>query len=809
MKLRRLTLAPFAGFADRTVEFGSGLNVVLGANDVGKSSLFRAIDCAFFLRSKVNKGTKEGKELLPRMIPIGGDHARIAVEMTANGKGYRLEKVWGQGGTSQLQPEGGAKLAVEETVEETLRGLLPAPAATFQNVLFMGQGALEGTVAQLGREREALHSFGDLLRVTVDQSAGVSVERMRARLAEKIKAAFGHWDRAANMPEKGKGIEDPWKRDNGTILEAYYERERLRRAHRESDSLESERDRKLTALNAKQAALDEARAFTRGGEPFVRAASERAALEARLAEARKDAESLKKDLDAWLRAESDVRQFRPDVERLEPRRIALEKEFAAAVARAQSRDGVAKLERARAARSQVEDVRARLAAVVPLKPDDVKRLRAAVRETELLKSQAKSGKLQLQFHVKRDLDVLFRKDFEPEKKGTMPAGKSMTLHAGARIQIATELFELQVSGGDGHFGELEESLARAEDALGKLFAELKVKNLDEAEERQAKLINLQAELRAAEQELARALPAGTTFEALEKSAAAAQGGEGRPLEAVRAEWEFLKVELDGKKKGLTGAESVLHVLRERTGLDSAEKITGRLLERNAATADLEKQRAALPELPASLGKLEDFLPRFREAQLAQSRLADEIGALKVEIAELKAKLPEQSAQDLERAAREAAALFDRELARGRALVRVDEAIRALESGGGDLYAGFRSELEKQVSALSRGKYGRADLTDALPALFERRDGVSVPYDWLSAGTKDAFALALRLAMASHFLGASDGFLLIDDPLVNMDPERQKTAAAMLCGFAADKQVVVFTCHPAHAELLGGNRIELA
>lgn len=804
MKLKRLFLSPFAGFLERELVFAPGLNVVLGANDVGKSSVFRAIDSVLFLRSKLNKGTKEGKERLPRVIPIGGDHARAILEFEEKARAYRLEKVWGQAGSSALTPEGGAKLAAEEGVEDALRELLPAPAATFQNVLFMGQGALEGTVATLAREREALHSFGDLLRVSVDQTTGVSVDRLRAALAARIEGLFGHWDRTTNLPEKGKGIEDRWKRDAGSILERYYAREELRRDLRVASELEDERDRKLSLLSRKQAELEEARAFVKDNESYVHSASERAALEARLAQARQECDGLKKDLDAWLRAESDARQFRPDVERLEPRRLALEKELAAAVDRARNRERVGRFELARAARANLLEARQRLAAVPALRAEDQKRLRAAVREVDLLKGQAKGGKLQLQLHAKRDLDVTYRKDFEAERKGVMPAGKSMTLNAGARIQLASELFEIQATGGEASLGELEEQLGRAQDALGRLFAELALKNLEEAEERGAKIAGLQAEVRGFEQELARALPAGEKFEDLERAAAAAGGAAGRDLEAVRAELDVLKGELDVKQKGLSGADGVLKVLRARGGFESSESLSSRLLDCRAALADLERQRAELPELPARIGKLEEFLPRFRQTQARLNPLADELTLLRSEVEVVKTKLGDQSAQDLERAFREASAAFDRELARGRALLRVDEAVRALEQDAGDRYGTFRAELEKQLNVLSRGKYGRAELEEALPSRFERRDGVSVPYDWLSAGTKDAFALALRLAMASHFLGGSDGFLLVDDPLVNMDPERQAAAAAMLREFADRRQVIVFTCHPAHAELLGGN-----
>lgn len=92
MKLRRISLRPFAGFLVRDVEFAPGLNVVLGQNDVGKSTLFRAIDCTLFLRSKTSRSTKEGKDILPRVIPLGGDHARAALAFTAGGKEWELEK---------------------------------------------------------------------------------------------------------------------------------------------------------------------------------------------------------------------------------------------------------------------------------------------------------------------------------------------------------------------------------------------------------------------------------------------------------------------------------------------------------------------------------------------------------------------------------------------------------------------------------------------------------------------------------------------------------------------------------------------
>jgi len=47
-----------------------------------------------------------------------------------------------------------------------------------------------------------------------------------------------------------------------------------------------------------------------------------------------------------------------------------------------------------------------------------------------------------------------------------------------------------------------------------------------------------------------------------------------------------------------------------------------------------------------------------------------------------------------------------------------------------------------------------------------------------------------------------------DPLVNMDPARQEKAAELMKEYASNKQILIFTCHARHAELLGGNQIKL-
>jgi uncharacterized protein YhaN len=72
---------------------------------------------------------------------------------------------------------------------------------------------------------------------------------------------------------------------------------------------------------------------------------------------------------------------------------------------------------------------------------------------------------------------------------------------------------------------------------------------------------------------------------------------------------------------------------------------------------------------------------------------------------------------------------------------------------------------------------------------------------LSRGTAEQLYLCLRLGLAAEFARSSASLpLIMDDVLVNFDPERALAVAGELVHFAGGRQVLVFTCHPQTARL---------
>ncbi|HVC25728.1 MAG TPA: AAA family ATPase [Acidimicrobiales bacterium] len=73
---------------------------------------------------------------------------------------------------------------------------------------------------------------------------------------------------------------------------------------------------------------------------------------------------------------------------------------------------------------------------------------------------------------------------------------------------------------------------------------------------------------------------------------------------------------------------------------------------------------------------------------------------------------------------------------------------------------------------------------------------------LSRGTAEQLYLCLRLALASSFASGSTALpVVLDDVLVNFDPQRASAVARAVAEVSSSHQVLAFTCHPHIVDLL--------
>ncbi len=106
-------------------------------------------------------------------------------------------------------------------------------------------------------------------------------------------------------------------------------------------------------------------------------------------------------------------------------------------------------------------------------------------------------------------------------------------------------------------------------------------------------------------------------------------------------------------------------------------------------------------------------------------------------------------------------------------------------------------MNELISSLTGGHYDSVtiDESDLTPAILSPEKGDVLDLeDEASCATREQVFLAARLALTSLLWPEQPPPILLDDPLVNFDPSRRQAALELISAFAQTSQVFVFTCH---------------
>jgi hypothetical protein len=265
MKLRRLRVVDFAGIREAEIEFGPGLNVLYGPNDLGKSTLADAIRLALLL--------PHGSTHCEPYTPWAGGQDPI-VELTFETEAqriWRVRKKFGKGGSSFLEEskngvdfddvERGRK--VDGKLREILRWGIPEPGgagggkglptsflatvliSTQADVSDVLDSSLQGDPTATGKDRIA----AALQAVAQDP---LFVALLRDTQAKRDEA---YTDKGAKKTAKGSLFKAAADRLN----DARREKEQLQKIVEDSESVEAQ----LRELTARRAGHEETVAIAR------------------------------------------------------------------------------------------------------------------------------------------------------------------------------------------------------------------------------------------------------------------------------------------------------------------------------------------------------------------------------------------------------------------------------------------------------------------------------------------------------------------------------------------------------------------
>ncbi len=859
MKLTRIALEEFRKFRQPMALEGlqDGLNLFVGPNEAGKSTVAAAIRSAFLERYSTSK--------VADLAPHGESGARPSVELEFEhaGHSYVLKKQFLSRARCELLIDGGAQRLDGEEAENALAALLgfelagrgqsKPDLAGIPGLLWIQQG--DGHNLQ-----EAAGYAGAHLRDALTQLSGELASGDGDRLYDRVAGERGALLDARNGRPKGayKEAEDALARAQAerdecaqamAQLNADVDRlAELRRDHERAQADQPWKDFEAKAGEARSrlaALAKEREAFESLRREQAQAAQTLALLQDQVRRDQQDEVELQALVSEARAARARVEEAREPLARAQQQRQS----HAAAVEAARRR--VASVQAA-ADRRDVEHQLGQLGA-------EIERLDGALKEVTTLIEQGSTLKAEaLRIEIAdSDIDALRKAERELAKlqlqQQAVATRLSYQLEAGGQarldgrtlsgadevlLTVAAELelpgvgrFRIEPGGKD--LPALEREVGAALAASAALLKRVGSATLAEAEQRHARHVALLRELDGMRKTLGIHAPKGVDVlrgqrddalarrvqlqERLDKLPAApdAEGGDLPAAQQALREAEAVAAQ----------ADTALAAAQRAMDADSAR---AQLLENQAAarSADLQsaergaQRQARAGRLAEARSSHDELERRVREAQAALAGHRPELVEQDVqryeksaaiereaqhkrhgEILQLQGKLDQAGAQGLGERLSEAEAACERLERRRIDFARRADALELLlklltdkrTAATQRLQAPLARRLNHYLALLFPEADLRLDET-LLPMALRRGAGEDL-LSALSFGTREQLGILARFAYADLLREAGrPTLLLLDDALVHTDDARRDFMKRALFDAATRHQILMFTCH---------------
>ncbi|MGE5430650.1 MAG: AAA family ATPase [Syntrophomonadaceae bacterium] len=805
MIISRISLNPFAGTADRTLNLNQGLNVILGHNESGKSTLVNAIKSALFVETNLTPA--KFKSVMGGFLPIGGgDTVHVSMEIIADGETCCLEKFWGATKSSKLSFSGGGYFTSAEEISEKMNSILGLNRGTYENVLIIRQASLAETIEQMEAKGEASESIQHILRNSRFKMDGVSVPKLKDLTEEKVREYFSRWDRLSGRPEGMRDYGSEWKKDVGKILFAYYSCRKAEDLYNKARDFEKRLDEiilKTREISEEKNCLE---TFVVRYKPAYEASGKRQNLHLQKTAVTEKTRQLVEVQKLWPRTDIDIKYLTENRNDLLAKIKSLEEEEKKAEAYEAQRSLRDKYERVKKIMDEGMLEREKLEALQKVTPQDIQEVEKASRSLDELKIKFEAQKLKLKVLAGKDIKINVTEGLSSPKDLELKKDESYESVVSGNVILKDGAFSISVTSDNENVQEILQRLEAARRNYNELLEKFSAagemelrQKADLYKEQSDKVMRLRENMK---QEIG-----NKNFPDLQKQYESLE--EAKPQRSVS---DILK-ELGELGKKLTRVEKDIEEKSKQIRLwqssyISEDDLSRLLTEYKIEEMKLDDEIKKLQPLPKEFSDAALFIKEYEKKKSLYEEKKDRLSDLKVEKAEHEKNHPGSSAEELLSEVTETREAFERAKKEGESYLLIQQELgNILEEIDRDTFEPLKKEVGNFLKTLTIDKYSKISMKEIVPEGVHSNGNV-LPVGLLSAGTKDILALAVRLGMAGFYLNGRKGFIIMDDPLVNLDPGRQKVAVECIRKVAGEKQVIVLTCHPSHAELFGTGIIPL-
>ncbi|HHV18239.1 MAG TPA: AAA family ATPase [Thermoanaerobacterales bacterium] len=804
MLIKSFSCSRFAGLKEINVQFEKGLNVILGPNESGKSTLVEGIYATLFKEPRLRMSVKSDREFHERFMPHpDGDVIDGEITICIGDKEYRLKKEWGVTESLQLVTPDGTIIKNAQTANDILKEILKFGSGTYSSIVFAKQRDIKEAIEQILSD-ETSSEVSNILMKTMMELDGISVDELDKRIQNEKDILLKRWDLDKNCPVNNRGINNPYKTGLGEVLESYYRKERIRLSMNWAQEAERDFEEICDELKVKSKQILDLKSKKDELEKIEDDVTKRLVSEPKIERLEKDSDTLSQVCKEWPIKEALIEQLDNELKTIFPKIRDLEKEKENLRKAEKKSEITNKLANIDELNKKIDDTRIKIKQTKNITDDDIAELENIHKEISKIEAAMKAGVIIGKFNkINTPCDILLTTDLKSKQK--IKQGETFT--ANGYVKIESDEFELELKTGELDYEKLKGAYVDNELKLKELLNNLQLENIEEAKLNKETLKRLKNEENNLKEQVALLL-GDKKYDDLKAELKQLEDlGQARNIEEINGEMEELSNKQMECKINKKSAEKTLQEwTKEYESLDKAFDL---LVEKKMELKEIKNELDKLAPIPEEFESAEDFKNSLSHIRDSYEKVQQEYSNLKEDYYEYQKSLPESTYEELKAAYTKAESIYDKKLKRAQKLVKIHEAFeKTKEEIGKTPFKPLADKFTEYLCMLTDGNYNQGQIDESFDISLQNKNGVTMPPALLSAGTHDCVALALRFSILKYIYGNTHGYVILDDCIVDLDPERKKMAVQLIKQYAEKNQVIFTTCNPEIAELLGGNIITM-
>lgn len=804
MYIKSYSCTRFAGLSNKNIEFQKGLNVILGPNESGKSTIINGIHSTLFKDIRLRRNLSADKDFIHRYMPKpDGDFIDGKLVISLEGRKYELGKEWGVNEEIHFVTPDGNIMKNEESIKEELSKLLLYGEGTYSNIVFAKQKDLKVSLSNIMENSELTNEINSLLRKSMMELDGVSIDHLQKRIEDELEKVYKRWDIDRSCPMNNRGVSNPYKNGLGEILESYYEKENLALLMEEAEESEKRFESICDEISKLESRIDKLRVKKEKLEKIEEDINSRLVLNGELKFINRELEDLIDANREWPKASLLLEQYKDSLLEIEEKRKGLDIEKASSTKVEKKKSLERKLENLEEIDSKMDEVVKDIEETPKITKEDIEKITKVQKKILTLDTSMAAGVMMGELKSSTDRIIWITRDFGQREK--LEVNKEFQAKGLINITLEDKM-ELEIRTGEFDFKELKKEYDQLVLEEKEILEDLGIKTLEEGKLNLEKLSQLDNERKSLEGEKNIILDSWT-MEGLLKEIEGLQGIENlREISEIDRELELISVEERDLLVNKRTKENQVEKWEEK--YQDEDNLLDILIDRRSMEREKRKELEKLAPLPEEFNSPEEFKKTLEQIKLdfeeGQGNLVD----LREEYHDAKNQLLDISYEEIHRSYVEADERFNRDIEKGKNLQEVQKVfIQTKEDLDKNPMESLVKEFSRVLSLITSETYKTGHINEDFNIKLKNPKG-EIPMDLLSAGTYDSVVLALRFALLKHIFQDRKGYVVLDDCLVDLDPMRKEESVKLIKDFARENQVIFTTCDPETAKLLGGSTIEL-